>query len=208
MLIVLSGCSGAGKNTVLRELLKVEPGLVYSLSVTTRPHRPGEVHGKDYYFLSEQEFQAARAIGEFLEWAKVYDHYYGTPRRFIEEMAAQHKDVILDIDVTGALTIRAKRPDAVLIFLVPPSLDELQRRLIKRRTDTVAEIAKRLAHADIELESLKSYDYIVVNDDLQMACGQIHSILVAESSAVCRLDLAKLVGSMHGEEEADPGQHD
>ena len=203
MLAVISGCSGTGKNSVLRELMKLEPELVYSISATTRRPRPGEVHGRDYFFLSEDEFRTALAACEFLESAMVYGHYYGTPRRFIEEMTAKRKDVILDIDIAGALTVRAKRPDAILIFLLPPSIAELRKRLIARHTDGVEEIEKRLAQADIELGSLKSYDYVVVNKDIREASKRIQAILAAEAYAVRRQDLDRLLRSLYKEEEAD-----
>ncbi|MGE5550176.1 MAG: guanylate kinase [Bacteroidota bacterium] len=207
LLVVVSGCSGSGKNSVLRELLQIHPDLVYSISATTRPPRPGEMHGRDYFFLSGEQFQAALAAGDFLESAMVYGHYYGTPRAYIEEMTSRQKDVILDLDVTGALNVRAKRPDAVLIFLLPPSLSVLRTRLVNRRTDSAAEIEKRLAHADIELSAIKSYDYVVVNRDIKAASEQIRSILVAEACAVRRQDLAGLVRLLH-DEEADPETHD
>ena len=208
LLVVLSGCSGAGKNSVLRELIKVHPGLVYSISATTRSPRPGEVHGRDYFFLSEDEFAASRAAGGFLEWAKVYDHHYGTPRGFIEMMTAQRKDVIMDIDVTGALTVRANRSEAILIFLLPPTLGELRQRLERRRTDSTQEIEKRLAHAEVEIDAIKSYDYVVVNRDVKTACEQIHGILVAESCAVRRQSLDRLVNALHGGEAVVPERHD
>lgn len=208
MLVVVSGCSGSGKNTVLRELIQIHPELVYSISATTRPPRRGEVHGHDYFFLSKDEFEATLTAGGFLESAQVYGHYYGTPRRFVEEMVAQHKDVVLDIDVSGALSVRAQRPDAILIFLLPPSLAELRLRLTKRRTDSEAEIEKRLANADVELGSIMSYDYIVVNRDIKVASEQLHSILVAESCAVRRRHLGSLLESLRDEEEADLKPHD
>ncbi|MCL6615029.1 MAG: guanylate kinase [Firmicutes bacterium] len=200
LLVVVSGCSGAGKNSVLRELMANHPGLVYSVSATTRPPRPGEVHGRDYFFFTEEEFEAARAAGELLEWARVYGHYYGTPRRFIEEMTAQRKDVLLDLDVTGALSVRRERPDAVLVFLLPPSLSALRRRLVERGTDSAAEIEKRLAQVEVEIEAVKSYDYVVVNRDVKKASEEIWSIMVAESCATRRRDLAGLLARLRQEE--------
>lgn len=208
MLVVISGCSGTGKNSVLRELMRIHPGLVYSISVTTRPPRPGEVDGRDYFFATEEEFARLRSQGDLLESARVYDHYYGTPRRFVEEAISRGKTVILDIDVTGALNVRAQKPEAVLIFLLPPSLMELRRRLTNRRTDGASEIEKRLANAGIELQSLKSYDYIVVNQDLKIASEQVRSILVAEACAVRRQNLDSLLDELLGDEEARLGAHD
>lgn len=186
LLIVLSGCSGSGKNSVLRELLRIQSGLLYSVSATTRPPRPGEVHGRDYYFLSTEEFIVARDSGGFLEWAEVYGHYYGTPRSYIDEMTAAGRHVVLDVDVAGALAVRAKIPDAILVFLLPPSLTELRRRLIARGTETPAEIEKRLAQVDVEISAIKSYDYVVVNDEIGKASEKLRSIITAESCAVRR----------------------
>lgn len=207
MLVVLSGCSGSGKNSVLRQLIRLRPDLVYSISATTRPPRPGEIHGRDYYFLTTDEFQATLAAGGFLESARVYDHLYGTPRAFVEEMNARGKTVVLDLDVVGALNIRTQRPDAVLIFLLPPNLAELRHRLVARGTDSSAEIEKRLAQADIELQAAKRYDYLVVNRDIETASEEIRSILVAESLSVRRRDLDALLQSLHNEEAGTEG-HD
>jgi len=207
-LMVLSGSSGAGKNSVLRELIKIHPGLVYSISATTRPPRPGEVDGKDYFFLSEDEFQAKLAADAFLETAEVYGHWYGTPRAFIEGMLRERRDVALDIDVKGAMAIRAKMPEAVLVFLVPPNFAVLRERLENRQTETAGEIERRLAQVEVELNSIVSYDYVVVNRDLKTASEQIRSILQAEQLAIRRQDLEKLRRSLHGEEEADPRAHD
>lgn len=200
MLIVVSGCSGSGKNSVLRRLIAIRPDLVYSVSATTRPPRPGEIHGRDYFFLTTDEFQATLAAGGFLESARVYDHFYGTPRAFIEETTARGQSVVLDVDIAGALNVRVLRPDAVLIFLLPPTLAELRHRLTNRRTDSPSEIEKRLAQADIELQAAKGYDYVVVNRDIETAVEEMRCILVAESLAVRRLNLDALLETIHEED--------
>lgn len=201
LLVVLSGCSGTGKNSVLQDLIQTHSELSYSVSATTRPPRTGEVNGRDYFFLSREEFLASRESGAFLEWAEVYGHYYGTPRRFIEEAMAARKDVVLDLDVQGALSIRAAKPGAVLVFLLPPSLESLRRRLVNRRTDTAQEIEKRLAAVDVEIQAIKSYDYVVVNDDIRAASEQIWSIMTAERCAVRRQEFVKILEGLHKEED-------
>lgn len=206
LLLILSGCSGTGKNTVLKELLKTRPELSYSISATTRAPRPGEIDGRDYFFLSVGDFLAAESAEEFLETARVFDHFYGTPKRFIEGMSALNRDVILDIDIAGALNVRRKKPEAVLIFLLPPSLEVLQHRLIGRGTDAAAEIKKRLAQVDVELAALKQYDYVVVNRSIEEASGLISCILVAETCSVRRQNTSELIQSLRkkGEEGQEP----
>jgi guanylate kinase len=148
--------------------------------MTTRPPRAGEVHGRDYYFVSRAEFEAARAAGELLEWAMVHAHLYGTPRGPIEEQRAAGYDVILDIDVQGAQQVREKLPDAYLVFIAPPSLAELERRLRERRTDSEAQIAERLHTARWELGYQDEFDEVVVNDQVEEAVGQLQKILRRE----------------------------
>jgi guanylate kinase len=180
VLIVLSGPSGAGKGTVSRVLLRQLPDLVLSISATTRLPREGELDRVNYYFISRAKFSEMIARDEFLEWASVYDHYYGTPRFPVEEALARGKDVLLEIDVQGGLQVKQKFPEAVLIFLLPPSRDELKTRLIKRGSESLEEVEKRLRWALTEMQSLSFYDYVVVNDQVAQAVDQIRSIIVAE----------------------------
>ncbi|MBI4371733.1 MAG: guanylate kinase [Elusimicrobia bacterium] len=190
-LLIISAPSGAGKTTICRRLLALRKDLRASVSCTTRPPRLGEREGRSYFFLSREEFRRRIARREFLEWAVVHDAYYGTPSRFVEETLRAGRNVALTIDVKGAAAVRRRHPDAVLVFVLPPSLAALKSRLAHRR-DPRAEVAKRLANSRGELAAAKDYDYVVVNDDLQKAVSQISCILTAESLRARRLDLARL----------------
>ena len=180
MILVISGPSGVGKGTLRQRLLRRFPSMRRSISVTTRRPRPGEVHGRDYFFVSREEFQRMISEGAFLEWAWVFDELYGTPARWVEEQLTKGIDVILEIDVQGALQVREKKPDAVLVFIMPPSWEELERRLRKRHTEDEEEVRKRLEVAKREIEMAPRYDYIVVNDDLDQAAYELECIVVAE----------------------------
>lgn len=191
-LIVLSGPSGAGKNTLIDHVLPRIPNLKYSVSATTRPPRPGEVHGVDYFFVSDQEFDRMIANHEFLEWAEFVGNRYGTPKAFVENEIQQGHTVIMDVDIQGALQIRRRMPDAVLVFLLPPTLDELRRRLNKRGKDALEAIVKRLEHSAKELEYIVDYDYYIINDDLDKAAERLAVIINAERCRVARADLNAL----------------
>lgn len=180
LLFVISGPSGVGKNTVLNQLLTIRPHLHYSVSATTRQPRAGEIDGQNYYFLSVEAFKKGIAEQGFLEWAEIYGQYYGTPRSSVESWLNQGDHVVLDIDIQGAAQIHLNSPEAVLIFLYPPSLEELKRRLIARKTETEEALQKRLAYVDVELSAVGNYDYVVINDQIDQACGRIESIIVAE----------------------------
>ncbi len=186
-LVVLSGPSGVGKNTLLKAILPRVPGLIYSVSATTRPPRPGERHGVDYFFLSEEEFQARIDRGEFLEWAEFCGYRYGTPRAYVEECLARGLIVIMDIDIQGARQVRQKMPDGVAIFVLPPSLEELRHRLEARGADSETAVDRRLRVAAEELAALADYDYWIVNDDLERAVRTLEAIILAERSRVQRL---------------------
>lgn len=184
LLLVISGPSGAGKGTLCKALRAEMPELVYSVSATTRLPRPGEVHGVDYFFVSREEF--ARAVEEegFLEWAEVYGNWYGTPRRWVEEMIGSGRDVVLEIDIQGARQVKKRFPKGVFIFVVPPTMEELARRLTGRGTDSPEEIARRLSQAVEEMECAHEYDYVVVNDKVEKAVATLKSIIEAER---CRI---------------------
>lgn len=180
ILFVVSGPSGVGKNTVLNGLLTQCPHLHYSISATTRQPRSGETDGVNYFFHTIESFKAGIEQGAFLEWAEIYGQYYGTPRNSVEKWLTRGDHVILDIDIQGAAQIRQNYPEAVLIFLYPPSLEELKRRLIQRKTESEAAIQKRLAYVETELASVTNYDYVVVNDQITQACQRVSAIITAE----------------------------
>jgi len=191
ILLVISGPSGVGKNSVLNRVLDLSP-FVYSISATTRTPRPGEVDGKDYFFYGKEEFQKKIAEQVFLEWACVYGDYYGTPAAFINDTLSKGKDVVLDLDIQGARQVRAAMPDAVLVFLYPPSLQELCKRLQHRGTEKIDTQMKRLDYVKDELAAVKEYDYLVINDDLDNAVTQIMHIWQAEKLRVARKDTGSL----------------
>ena len=180
LLIVISGASGTGKGTVCKELLARAPGIAYSISATSRAPRAGEEDGREYYFRTRAEFEAMIAAGEFLEYADVYGNYYGTPLRPIEERRTAGEDILLEIDTQGALNVMERCPDGTFIFLLPPSYEELRRRITGRGTDTAACIAERLAAARDEIRLGKRYRYAVMNDTVGDAVARIQTILAAE----------------------------
>ena len=181
LLIVLSGPSGVGKGTVRKELFsQANTNYEYSISMTTRNPREGEVDGVDYFFKSRDEFEALIEQGGLLEHAQFVGNYYGTPLAYVNETLDAGRDVFLEIEVQGAKQIREKAPDALFIFLAPPSLSELKSRLVGRGTETADVIAKRIATAEEELEMMSLYDYVVENDEVTNACDKINAIIKAE----------------------------
>ena len=179
LLIVLSGPSGAGKGTVVKELTKHEK-YALSISVTTRNPRKGEIHGREYFFISEKEYQDLEAQGELLEGAQYVNNCYGTPRQYVTQQIAQGKTVILEIEALGAFQVKEKFPEAVLIFIIPPTQAVLKARLVGRNTEDLAAIDKRMARAMEELDLACRYDYLVVNHTIPNAVADIDAIVVAE----------------------------
>lgn len=179
-LIVISGPSGAGKSTVVFRAMEGRNDMCFSTSVTTREPRPGEVDGREYFFITPERFNEMVEKGELLEHAEYVSHSYGTPRAFVEKQLDSGMNVILDIEVQGARQVYEKMPDAVMIFIVPPTLEELERRLVKRGTDTAEAIEGRLARARQEYKEADIYRYIIINDDVDAAAKEFAAIIAAE----------------------------
>ncbi|MBQ5668639.1 MAG: guanylate kinase [Peptococcaceae bacterium] len=187
VLLVLSGPSGTGKGTVCKVVRdSLGDNLAYSISATTRKPRTGEEHGREYFFFTKEEFEDLRDKNGFLEWAQVYDNYYGTPRAFVEEVLASGRDCILEIDPQGALQVRKATDEAVLVFIAPPSLEELRSRLTGRGTEAPEEVEKRLSCAEAELGYSNQYDYLIVNDEVEKAADKMKAILMAERCRIKR----------------------
>ena len=184
-LLVLSGSSGVGKGTIIAQVLEKRPELYLSVSCTTRAPRPGEVDGVNYYFISREEFQTRIERGEFLEYAEYVGNYYGTSMTVIREKLEKGVDVLLEIEVQGAAKVRERMPEAVSVFIVPPSFEELAQRLRGRGTDSEEKIQKRLETARREAKEIKNYDYIVVNDTVDHAAQEVLAILTAQG---CRTE--------------------
>ncbi len=177
-IFVISAPSGSGKTTLCSRLLEECENLVFSVSVTTRKRRKGEINKKDYIFVSRKQFRDYLKKGLLLESAKVFEHYYGTPKRFVDASTEKGKSVLLAIDVKGAFKLKKKRPQAILIFILPPSLEELKNRLSKRKTEGRLEIKKRLKIARYEMAQAKKYNYRVINRDLDSAISQLKEIII------------------------------
>jgi len=201
LMLILSSPSGAGKTTLADRLLKDDSALTLSVSVTTRPRRPGEAHGKDYFFVSEEDFFRMRDNHEFMEWAKVFEHHYGTPRALVEDTLRQGRDVLFDIDWQGAQQLdEVAGDDVVKVFILPPSREELERRLRKRAQDPEDVVQKRMAKADAEMSHWAEYDYVIVNTDLNESERLLRSILTTERLKRRRqTSLAAIVKEMTGE---------
>lgn len=177
LLIVISGPSGSGKTTIRNALLKKKPDLKVSTSCTTRSPRPNEVNGKDYSFLSQEEFERKIKEGQFVEWARYNDDYYGTPKEFLEKSISAGDDLLLTIDTQGALNIKQSYPESILIFIMPASMERLEAQLRNRKSDSEADVRKRLEIAQKEMNSSNLYDYVVVNDKVNKAVEQIMAII-------------------------------
>lgn len=184
LLIVVSGPSGAGKGTICENLLRTKESIHPSVSTTTRGPRMGEIAGVDYHYISKEEFEKKIENDEFLEYAQVYDNYYGTPRDFVIEKLAKGEDVLLEIDIQGALQVRQKFPEGVFVFILPPSMKELKNRIINRGSETKESLEKRFTSAFKEIKFLKKYDYFIINDKIEKATDTLISIIEAEKSRV------------------------
>ena len=186
ILIVVSGFSGAGKGTLMKQLVHTYEDYALSISMTTRSPRPGEEEGKEYFFLSRQEFEEKIAQNGLIEHACYCDNYYGTPRDYVEKQLEKGKDVILEIEIQGALEIKRKYPTALLLFVMPPSAAELRKRLEGRGTESPEVIAKRLKRAGEEAEGIEQYDFLVINDKLEECVQQMHELIRAAHYAPLR----------------------
>lgn len=183
ILIVISGFSGTGKGTVMKRLMhKYEKSYALSISATTREPREGEMDGVDYFFKTREEFEQMIAEDALIEYARYIDHYYGTPRSYVEQQLNAGRDVILEIEIQGALNVKEQFPDTLLLFLSPPSAEELKRRLINRGTEDMATIKARLQRAFEESVEMDQYDYVVINDKLEDCVDQVHAIVCSEHS--------------------------
>lgn len=184
LLVVLSGPSGVGKDAILTEFQRICPNVQRCVTATTRPRRDSEQDGVDYYFLSEEEFRRRIEENQFLEFAEVHGYLYGTPRESVEQALAQGRDIVLKIDVQGGIAVKRAISDAVMVFVVPPSMEELERRLRSRNTDSDAAIERRLANARRELERIGEYDYLIENDSVAHAAEKLKAVIIAEHSRV------------------------
>ncbi len=186
ILIVVSGFSGAGKGTLMKQLVRTYENYALSVSMTTRSPRPGEEEGKEYFFVSREEFEKKIEQDGLVEYALYCDNYYGTPREYVERQLEKGRDVILEIEIQGALKIKKKFPSAVLMFVMPPSIGELKKRLEGRGTESQEVISKRLKRAAEEAEGIEQYDYIVINDKLEECVLKMHTLILAAHDAPVR----------------------
>lgn len=193
LLIVVSGPSGAGKGTICKELLRNHPDVGISVSVTTRAPRAGEVHGVNYFFKTREEFQRMIEQDELLEYAEVYGNYYGTPKQFVVDQIRNGQDILLEIDIQGAMQIRNKYREGIFVFIIPPSMAELKNRIIKRGSETADTLETRFSSAFEEIEFISKYDYFIINDRVETAVSQLHSIIQAEKCRVMDSSIEELI---------------
>lgn len=180
ILVVVSGFSGAGKGTLMKELLKRYDNYALSISATTRAPREGETDGKEYFFVTKEQFEKMRDERKLIEYAQYVNNYYGTPKEYVEQKMAEGKDVILEIEIQGALKVKKAFPDTLLLFVVPPSAEELKHRLVGRGTESMEVIESRLKRAVEESDGMEQYDYLIVNDDLEICVEEMHQIICGE----------------------------
>ena len=186
ILLVVSGFAGSGKGTLMKELMRRYDNYAFSVSATTRKPRPGEVHGREYFFMDKDHFEQMIENDELLEHACYVGNYYGTPKFYVEEQLAAGKDVILEIETQGALMIKDQYPDSLLLFVIPPSVTELHRRLVERGTETPEVIASRMERGRQEAEDIEKYDFLVVNDDIDECVERLHGTIVSAHYATKR----------------------
>ncbi len=180
ILVVISGFSGAGKGTLMRALLEKYDNYSLSISATTRQPRAGEVDGREYFFVSQEHFKSMVESDALIEYAQYVNHYYGTPRDYVEKQLSQGRDVILEIEIQGALKVKKKFPDALLLFVMPPSAEELKRRLVNRGTESLEVIQARLKRAAEEAVGIEAYDYIIINDVIDTCAEELHQLIQAQ----------------------------
>lgn len=200
ILIVVSGFSGAGKGTLMKQLVHSYDNYALSISMTTRNPRPGEVDGREYFFVSREKFEEAIEKDGLVEYASYCDNYYGTPREYVEKQLEKGKDVILEIEIQGALKVKKKFPTALLLFVMPPSAGELKKRLVGRGTESIEVIERRLRRATEEAEGIEEYDYIVINDQLNECVRRMHSLIQAAHDTPVRNE--EFIENMRKELEA------
>ena len=184
ILVVVSGFSGAGKGTLIKAMLEKHHNYAFSISATTRAPRQGEEDGREYFFVTREKFEEMIREGQLIEYAQYVENYYGTPRQYVFQQMADGKDVILEIEIQGALKIKERFPDALLLFVMPPSADELKRRLVGRGTETMEVIDQRLHRAAEEAEGMTSYDYILINDKVDTCVDAMHQLIQAQHRRV------------------------
>ena len=200
LLIVVSGPSGAGKGTICKELISRDESIVVSVSATTRAPRNGEVEGISYHYLDRNQFEEMIDSDGFLEHAKVYDNYYGTPKKFVIDHIVKGDNVLLEIDIQGALQVKKKYPEGIFVFILPPSMKELKSRIVGRGSETPESLEKRLSSAYSEIEYIKNYDYFIVNDKVHHATDILQSIILAEKCRVAA-DIEQIVFKFKEETE-------
>lgn len=186
LLLVVSGPSGAGKGTICKSILEQNDHIKLSISATTRKPRTGEVHGVNYFFIEKEEFKTMIEQGEFLEYAQIYDNFYGTPKAAIMETLEKGQDVILEIEMQGARQVKEVYPEGIFVFVLPPSLKELKNRIVGRGTETAEEIEKRFSCAFEEIKQIDDYDYFIVNQDVEKSVKELESIISSEKNKVTR----------------------